>query len=233
MPVSRLLLVTKHQPAPLGLLRRAPSRQRRYAMPIPRANRRRRALHRLFGGQHLPRGEPLPPASIHPKPHQLRRRLRLSHRQLELRRIRRVPRHEPRQVTPGKRRVLPRDRVQHDRWLRDDTLAVAPPDLHVLGRPFRILTPMLTPHPGRTDLMLRLQLDALLDMRPVIDPNIMTLLSQSLIGQRRPTLPPSPKQRPIIPGDRLLAELGLLPSLQPILRGHYLTHGQHDVRVWL
>ena len=93
----------------------------------------------------------------------------------------------------------------------------------MLRRPLRRLAPCRAPRPGRPDLVLRFQSNALLGIRAMVDPHVVPKLCQPLVRQRGPALPPSAQQPPVVPGQHLLAKA--------VARN--LAHGQHDVRVRL
>ena len=68
--------------------------------------------------------------------------------------------------------------------------------------------------PRRPDLVLRLQGNTLLGIRAMIDADFVPKLKQLLVGQRRPALTPFAQQRPVVPGNHLLAERAFrMPAL--------------------
>src|SRR3546814_6017436 len=73
---------------------------------------------------HLARREPVPAAPVLPQRHPLGRGPHRAHHLVELILAVAVPERELRQVAPGERRLLPRDRVQRDLGPRDDLLAI-------------------------------------------------------------------------------------------------------------
>ena len=117
-----------------------------------------------------------------------------------------MPVHEPRQVLPGERALLPGDRRQHQIRIGDDPRPVAPRDLQMLRGPLGILAPVFPPRPGRADLVLRLQRNPLRVIGPMIDPQIMPKLRQPLVRQRCPPLPPFQQQLRPVPLPDLPAE---------------------------
>ena len=84
---------------------------------------------------------------------------------------------------------------------------------------------------SRTDLVLRLQVDALIPEGAMVDPHVMVQLSQPRVRHLRPPLASFAQQPSVVPGRHLLAESPLL--WMPVLPWHYVPHGQHDMRVRL
>ena len=205
-----------------GRLRQTPAAQV-HPVRLPLGEFARRMLHALLGRQHLPRGEPVLPAPVHTEPHHLGRRLHFRHRLGELLGIRRVPVHHSRQVAPREGRLLPRQRPEYQRRIGDDPFPVPPRQGFVIRRPLRFLAARRAPCPRGADLVLRLQRDALLGMRPMIDPEIVPQLRQTLVRQLGPALAPAHQLLGAVPLPRLLAE-----PLRP-----NLAHRQHDMRVRL
>ncbi|KPH86970.1 hypothetical protein GLUCOINTEAF2_0204192 [Komagataeibacter intermedius AF2] len=137
--------------------------------------------------------------TIFPERDQLWTRLHPNHDSTELFCVCRMPVHEPRQVPPGKRALLSRQRLQRHMRLGQQPFAIAPRDLQMIGNPLRVLAPLFPAHPGRTDLVLWLKVDPLCGERPMVDPHIQVQLGQPFIGERRPPLPPRQQQIPVIP----------------------------------
>src|SRR3954468_19761806 len=81
----------------------------------------------------------------------------------------------------------------------------------------------LPTHSSRADLVLRLQLNALIFEAAMVDPDLMPQLRQALVGACRPRLTPALQFRNAVP-------LSNLPT-EPLRPG--LAQGQHHVRVRL
>jgi hypothetical protein len=132
-----------------------------------------------------------------------------------------VPVHQPRQVAPGKRRLLPGQCFESQSGISDDPLAVPPRQSLMLCRPLGVLAAGLASRASRPNLVLRLQFDPLRRKRPVIDRYIVPQRQQPFVAQLRPPLPPRPQQAHVIPVALLLAEPVALDR----------AHRQHDMRV--
>ena len=104
-----------------------------------------------------------------------------------------------------------------------DPLAVALRNRPMLRRALGRLAPLLPAHAGRPDLVLRLQLDALLFEAAMVDPDLVPQLRQALVGRLRPRLTPALQFSDAVPLPHLPTE-----PLRPDL-----AHRQHDMRVRL
>ena len=217
------LLLPELQAAFLGGDADPIQRRRRDLMPVPLERDLGRALQPPLGLHHLPGGEPLPPTIIHPEHHQLRRGLHRAEGASELLGLVAVAMDEPRQVVVGEGGLLAGDGVQGDGRLGDDLLAVAPGDLAMLQRPLGRLPPVFTPHAGRSDLVLRLQLHALVAIGAVINLRLDPKLQQPRVHMLRPALPPALQLRCRVPLARLAPE-----PLRP-----RFTRRQHHMRMRL
>ena len=192
-------------------------------MPAPLGKPIAGALQPLLRLDHLARRKPILAAPVLPQRHQLGRGPHRAHHLVELILAVAVAERELRQVAPRERRLLARDRVERDLRISDDLLAI-------LARyPGMVLDPLglkpLVRHPRRrrSDLVLRLKVDALRLQRPVIYASVNIQLGQPLVDMDTPRLTPFLQQRRAVPFAHLLAE-----ALRP-----YLAHRQHDMCVRL
>src|SRR5215210_8054579 len=128
-----------------------------------------RALHSRLGRQHCPRGEALTTAAVLAQAHDLSGSLDLRHHARELLGPARMPVDKPREVLARERRLLLRERVQRQVRVGCDLLAVALRNRPMLRYPLGRLAPLLPTRTGRSDLVLRLQLNALLFERAMVD----------------------------------------------------------------
>ncbi|BAK85331.1 hypothetical protein GLX_31700 (plasmid) [Komagataeibacter medellinensis NBRC 3288] len=192
-------------------------------MPLGLPHRERCFFQTLLDPDHRARGEPLPPVPVFPERDQLRTCLHPNHDSTELRGIRRMPVHEPRQVLTGECALLSGQRLQRHMRLGQQPLAIASRDLQMVSDPLRVLAPLFPTHAGRTDLVLRLKIDPLCHERPMIDPHIQVQFSQPFIGERRPSPPPCQQEFFVIPRAFFRAE--------PLLV--HKPRGQHHMRMGL
>ncbi|GCD57380.1 hypothetical protein NBRC3222_2717 [Acetobacter pasteurianus NBRC 3222] len=152
-------------------------------MTLGLPHRERCLFQTLLDPDHRARGEPLPPVPVFPERDQLRTCLHPNHDGRKLFSVHRLPVHEPRQILPGKRALLPGQRLQRHMRLGQKPFPIASRDLQMISDPFRILAPLFPAHPGRTDFVLRLKVDPLCRERPMIDPHVQVQLGQPFIGK--------------------------------------------------
>ena len=165
-----------------------------------------RPFQPLLRRQHVSRAEPLPAGAILAQRHQFGRGLHRAHRLAELIDVVAMAVNEPRQIMIGEGALLVGDRVQCDARLGDDRLAVAPGDLPMLKRAFGVLASSLAAQSGWTNLMLRLQVDALRLQRPMVDPHLDIELGQAGVHMVGPGLSPVGQKLGAIPRADLLTE---------------------------
>jgi hypothetical protein len=217
------LLLAERQPILLGPPHRPVYLDGAHAVPARRRQRRPGLLHALLDREHLARREAVPPAPVLAQPHQRRARLHPCHHLRELLRPVRVPRHEAGEVVPGEGGLLPRQRVQRQRGVRRDALAVPARDSAVLGPPLRLLAPLRPALPCRSYLVLRLKGDALRRQGAVINAGVVPQIVQPRVRPLRPPLPPVDEKLRAVP----------VPRLRPEPVALHAAHRQHDVRVRL
>ena len=192
-------------------------------MPAPRGQALGRALHALLGHEHRPRGEPLAAAAVLAEPHDLGRCLHLRQHARELLGTVRVPVDQPRQVLARERRMLVGQRGQRQDRVGRNPLAVALRDGPMFRRALGRLAPLLPACTGRSDLVLRLKIKALLFEGAMVDADLVPQLRQALVGAGRPRLTPPLQFSNAVP-------LAHLPA-KPLRPG--LAHRQHHVRMRL
>ena len=112
---------------------------------------------------------------------------------------------------------------QRDARITDDLGAILPRDTPVVISPLGILAAIEAAHSRRTDLVLRLQRNALVGIGAMIDPALQPKLGHALVHMGGPCLAPLLQKLGAVPVPDLLAEP---------LRS-YLAHRQHDMRVRL
>jgi hypothetical protein len=103
----------------------------------------------------------------------------------------RVPVHKAREIVAGKRRLLLRERVQRQIRVGCDPLAVTLRNRPMLRCTLGRFAPLLPAHSSRTNLVLRLKLNALIFERAMVDPDLVSQLHQTLVRDRGPRRAPT------------------------------------------
>jgi hypothetical protein len=193
-------------------------------MAFPSGHRFRRAVQALFRLDHLPGGEAVLAALVLPKFDEIRRIVYRIQDVVELVDPLAMPVREFGHVAPREGRLLMRDRVQRQIWVRDDPCAIAARDLAVhvctIGRFYSVTLDTLR---RSTDLALRLQCDALCLKTAMIDARVNIEFGQPLIGKFGPAFTPALDHLRAVPVAHLPAKAAFVPTYL------YLAHGQHDM----
>ena len=183
-----------------------------------------------FGLDHVACGEAILTASVSAEFDQIGRVTHRAHHLVELLDPVAVPVRKLRQIAPREGRSLLRDRVQPERGIGDDFLAIAACNLAVhLGAvglaaflsSLALNAPILNAFGGRADLALRLQRNALGFEGAMVDPRVDIEFGQTLIGKLRPAFAPALDQLGAVPVSSLLAKAILV----------HRSHRQHDMGV--
>ena len=144
----------------------------------------------LFDRDHLAAGETVFAPSIQVKTHQFLRSLDGAHDLIELVQAVRMAMREHGQVAQGERGLLVSDRVQRYGRIGDDLGTIFPRNLAMFVQPVGFKTLFGHSRGGRADLMLGLQLNALIFEGAMIDPRLDPQYGQAFVRMFGPGLTP-------------------------------------------
>jgi len=192
-------------------------------MPIATGHAAGCALEPLLGREHGAAGEAPIAASVRAECDQLGRAAHGRHHPVELLLPFAVPVHEHCEVPRREGRLAVGDGVERENGIGEQLLAIGAGDLAMLVDPLQLQPLSRHPRGGRTDLVLRRELDALRVQRAVIDTRVDVERGQPCIHMPGPALAPLLQQRGPVP----VADLGAEP-----VRAH-LAHRQHHMGVRL
>ena len=218
-----LLLSPEHQALTPGGVQPPLQRRCRETMPRLVGKTIGGVFQPLLGVDHIAGGKAVLAAPVLAQPHQLGRGPHRAHHLVELILAVAVPERELRQVAPRERRLLPGDRVQRDLGPRNDLLAILARDPGMVLGPLGLKPLFGHPRRSRSDLVLRLKVNALRLQRAMIYAGINIQLGQPLVDMIGPRLAPLLQERIAVP----------LAHLLPEALGANLAHRQHDMRVRL
>ncbi len=198
------------------------------AVLAPLRHHVRRPLQPSFDVEHFAAGEARPARAIATEAYELRRGPQCAHHPVELILAVAVAVAKTRQVMVGEGRLLMGDRRQGHRGLGDDPCAIAPGDIAVVLGAIRAFAAIKAPNAGRADLVLGLELDALVREGSMIDPRLKAQLRQPRVDVVGPRLAPMRQQFGAIPVPRLGAE----PKIAAFAFDQF-AQGEHDMGVRL
>jgi len=204
------LLVREDEAARFGLGQSASSARLRYPMPSALGHPVGSPMKALFDRNHLLAGEAVLAAPVAAQPHQVRRTLHRRHDPVELLPPVGMAVDEPGEVAAREGRLLVGDGFEAGGRIGNDPVPVLPGNLAVLVQPVGF-----EPFPGharrgRADLVLRLELDALIPKGAMIDACFDPQPGQALVDVAGPGFAPMDQQVGPVPLPDLRPEAGLV-----------------------